>query len=196
MSGARFDGGAPLGDTGLDPTTAQTVRRIARAGFRCLWEGRTPLLAELVDAGAVLDEAVAHLQARGRIELSADGRLLAVHGLSHRTTRHRIEHATGRVHTWCAFDAVGIPAGLGINARAVTGCPTCGRELVVTLVGGQPTAVGLPLGRLRLRALAPCFGIPLALLRDCNLAAHLLHPVSLLRNEARQLGALGFRRGA
>ena len=138
MPGPGFDGGAALGDAGLDPATAQTVRRITIAGFRCLWDGRTPFLAELVDAGPALDEAVAHLQARGRIEVSADGRLLAVHGLSRRTTRHRIEHETGRVHTWCAFDAVGIPAGLGVDARAVTRCRMCGRELVVTLVGGRP----------------------------------------------------------
>jgi len=113
--------------------------RIAIAGFHALWAGRRPALTELADAdGAALDEAVAQLQAGGRIEMTADGRVLAVHGLSHRTTRHRIEHPGGSVHTWCALDAIGIPAALGIDARARTTCPTCDRELVITLVGGRP----------------------------------------------------------
>jgi alkylmercury lyase len=42
------------------------------------------------------------------------------------------------VHTWCAFDAIGIPAALGVDAYAVTSCPICGRELRVTLLGGRP----------------------------------------------------------
>jgi len=113
--------------------------RIAIAGFHALWAGQTPALTELADADrAALDEAVAQLQAGGRIEMSADGRVLAVHGLSHRRTRHRIEYLGGSVHTWCALDAIGIPAALGIDARARTTCPTCDRELVVTLVEGRP----------------------------------------------------------
>jgi hypothetical protein len=123
----------------LRAEVAETVRRIAVAGFHALWAGRTPTLAELAGGdGDTLHEAVAHLQAGGRIELSPDGRLLAVHGLCRRTTRHLIEHGGGRINTWCALDAIGIPAALGIDARAVTTCPTCERELVVTLVGGRP----------------------------------------------------------
>ncbi|HEV8625116.1 MAG TPA: organomercurial lyase [Acidimicrobiia bacterium] len=127
-----------------DPSTevADTVRRIAIAGFHALWEGRTPTLNELGGGdGGALEEAVAHLQARGRIEVTADGHVAAVHGLSHRTTQHRIDHLGGRVNTWCALDAIGIPAALGIDARARTACPTCGGELVVTLVAGQPESL-------------------------------------------------------
>lgn len=123
----------------LSAGVAETVRRIAIAGFHALWEGRTPMLCELGGGDrATLDEAVAHLRAGGRIEVAADGRLLAVHGLSRRPTRHRIEHCGGGVHTWCALDAIGIPAALGIDARAITTCPTCNGELVVTLVSGRP----------------------------------------------------------
>ena len=118
---------------------AETVRRIAITGFHALWEGRTAMLGELGGGdGAALDEAVAHLQARGRIEIASDGRLLAVRGLTRRPTRHRIEHLRGSVNTWCALDAIGIPAALGIDARAITTCPTCNRSLVVTLVAGRP----------------------------------------------------------
>jgi Alkylmercury lyase len=127
-----------IGD--LSQETAETVRRIGVAGFHALWDGRTPTLDEFVGGvdRSTFDDAVAHLQAGGRIEVAADGTVLGVHGLSRRMTRHRIEHRGGSVNTWCALDAIGIPAALGIDARARTTCPTCGCELVVTLVGGRP----------------------------------------------------------
>jgi hypothetical protein len=103
----------------LSAGVAETVRRIAIAGFHALWDGSTPTLCELNggDGGAALDEAVAHLRRR--------------------PTRHRIEHRGGSVNTWCALDAIGIPAALGIDARAVTTCPSCNRELIVTLASGS-----------------------------------------------------------
>jgi len=55
-----------------------------------------------------------------------------------RETPHRIEHADGVVHTWCAFDAIGIPAALGMDAAAVTTCSACGAELRVVLTHGVP----------------------------------------------------------
>jgi hypothetical protein len=127
----------------LSAAAADLVRRIGIAGFHALWEGHTPTLTELGGGdSAALDEAVAHLRTRGRIELGPGGRLLGVHGLSHRSTRHRIEHGGGSINTWCALDAIGIPAALGIDARALTTCPTCDRELVVSLVAGQPEFLG------------------------------------------------------
>jgi hypothetical protein len=122
----------------LSEPAAQAVRRIAILGFHALWQGATPRLEELVDDGAVLEEAIEHLRACGRVEPSDDGHLLAVHGLSQRATGHRIEHAGGGVNTWCALDAIGIPAALAIDARAVTRCPTCGDDLAVTLSRGEP----------------------------------------------------------
>lgn len=128
-----------LQDADLDPPVAEAVRRISLAGFHALWRGHTPTLAELTPGeSAASREAADHLRARGRIEVSADGRVVAIHGLARRPTRHRIEHDGGVVNTWCALDAIGIPAALAIDARAVTECPTCGRALSVTLVGGEP----------------------------------------------------------
>ena len=95
-------------------------------------------VAETVRRIAVVDEAAEHLRARGRIELSGDGHLLAVHGLSRRSTAHRIRHDGGEVNTWCALDAIGIPAALAIDAKALTQCPACARALTVTLTGGIP----------------------------------------------------------
>jgi len=63
---------------------------------------------------------------------------MAVHGLARRLTPHRIEHHGEVVHTWCALDAIGIPAALAIDASAVTQCPTCRATLTVTLAQGEP----------------------------------------------------------
>jgi hypothetical protein len=125
-------------DADLDGPVAQAVRHIAIAGFQALWSGRLANLTDLVGSDATITEAADHLRTRGRIELSDDGHLIAVHGLVRRPTRHRIEHAGGAVNTWCALDAIGIPAALAINARALTQCPTCEAELAVTLTRGEP----------------------------------------------------------
>jgi hypothetical protein len=121
---------------------AQAVRRIAVAGFQALWSGRSVTLAELLAADAAgLTEAADHLRAGGRLEVSDDGHIVAVHGLTRRSTRHRIEHDGGVVNTWCALDAIGIPAALAIDARALTQCPTCGATLAVALIRGEPQAL-------------------------------------------------------
>jgi hypothetical protein len=123
----------------LDEVVAETVRRLAIAGFWALWQGRTATVDELVGGdAAALAGAVEHLHAGGRIEILDDGQLLAVHGLTRRTTAHQIEHAAGAVNTWCALDAIGIPAALVIDARALTRCPTCGSSLAVTVTMGEP----------------------------------------------------------
>lgn len=126
-------------DESLAEPVAEALRRLVIAGFQALWRGRTLTAAELAagDPTAVA-AAVDHLRARGRIEFSDDGRVIAVHGLARRATPHRIDHDGGAVNTWCALDAVGIPAAMGSDARAVTRCPTCRQPLTVTLSRGEP----------------------------------------------------------
>jgi hypothetical protein len=127
-----------LNDAQLDSPIAAAVRCIALAGVQALWSGRPVTLTHLLGDDAAVRQAADYLRARGRIDLSEDGHLLAVHGLARRPTHHRIEHAGGVVNTWCALDAIGIPAALAIDARAVTLCPTCGAGLALTLARGEP----------------------------------------------------------
>lgn len=125
-------------DADLRESVARAVRSIAVLGFQALWSGRCVTLTELVgESGTALTEATEHLRLRGRIELSTDGHLIAVHGLSLRPTPHQIDHDNGLINTWCALDALGIPAALGIDAWAKTKCPTCQRPLVVRLSAGN-----------------------------------------------------------
>lgn len=41
--------------------------------------------------------------------------------------------------TWCAFDALGIPAALGADATVETTCGVCGRRIEVDLRDGHPS---------------------------------------------------------
>lgn len=120
----------------LRPAVAVTAaeREFAVRGFAALWRGERPTITELGGDADTIEAMVGG----GRLEVDAAGRLVAVHGLAAGTTAHRIEHGRGTVHTWCAFDAIGIPAALGVDADAVTTCPTCGRRLRITLIGGHP----------------------------------------------------------
>ena len=122
----------PVPLDGLDSNPA--VEQFGLLGFGALWRGERVLASDLADDQSVI-ETLTHA---GRVEVDDDGVLVGIHGLAARPTRHRIEHDRGVVHTWCALDAIGIPAALGINASAVTCCPTCGAELRVRLVDGQP----------------------------------------------------------
>jgi hypothetical protein len=110
------------------------ARDFAVRGFVALWHGARPTVGELTDHAAIVDALVN----AGRAEVDDDGVVVGVHGLVARATPHRIEHSDGMVHTWCALDAIGIPAALGIDATARTSCPACGTELAVHLRGGQP----------------------------------------------------------
>ena len=40
--------------------------------------------------------------------------------------------------TWCAFDALGIPAAFGTDARVETACGVCGRSIEIHLRRGRP----------------------------------------------------------
>lgn len=126
-------------DADLCEPVARAVRSIAVLGFQALWSGRSVTLTELLgEDGTAVTEATEHLRSRGRIELTTDGHLIAVHGLSRRPTPHQIEHDAAVINTWCALDAIGIPAALGIDAWARTGCPTCQHLLAVRLTANNP----------------------------------------------------------
>jgi len=121
---------AGLGDVALE---------LATAGFAALWEGRAVRPEELVPGRAArARRAAAELVRRGRAEVDDEGRLVGVHGLTLRSTRHAFVHASRTHWTWCAFDAVGIPAALGVDAEARTTCPACDCSLLVPIRRGRP----------------------------------------------------------
>ena len=136
-------------------------RALRRAGFAAVLAGRSPSFSELAAEAGISEEAtrevLAELVMAGRATMTADGCLDGIAGLTLRPTRHAIEWAGsvspsgkptvsvgnalgpgGRRATWCAFDAVAIPAALGRTATAVTTCGGCGADLRVPLDAGVP----------------------------------------------------------
>jgi hypothetical protein len=129
---------ASCGDLSAGPEVSATGHQLSVDGFVALWRGERLNVADLTYDTATV-EALVHA---GRLELDDQGILVGAHGLAARPTAHRVEHAGGLLHTWCALDAIGIPAALGLDAAAVTTCPACGAALRVSLNGGVPADDG------------------------------------------------------
>jgi hypothetical protein len=112
---------------------------LAAAGFAAVWEGTAmDPAALLADHDGDMKGLVSGLVQRGRCEIDGEGRLVGIHGLTLRPTRHWFVHSGVTRHTWCAFDAIGIPAALALDAIAHTDCRACRRALEVVIVGGEP----------------------------------------------------------
>lgn len=137
----------------VERMTAPDAETISRLAFASIWAGGPLPLDELIQqAGwnrSRAFAAIGQLLQAGRLELS-DREIVGAHGVTLHPTAHRISHDGGEAHTWCAFDAVGIPAALGIDAEVASTCPTCDRELLLQVHAGEPDAqpmvVWMPLG--------------------------------------------------
>jgi hypothetical protein len=116
---------------------------LRRAGFAALLDGRALTVAELAVAAAISEVAAAaaagRLVAAGRATVTPEGRVDGIAGLTLRPTRHSIARmGAPRLQTWCAFDAVAIPAALAWSATALTTCAACGAAVNVPLEDGLP----------------------------------------------------------
>lgn len=132
----------PSGRNVLSRGASELDLKLSIVGFAALWRGdRLPPTALLPDRKGV-GEAAAALAGRGRAELDDDGRLVGIHGLTLRASRHSFEVGARTHRTWCGFDAIGIPAALTLDANAQTDCPTCQRRLDVRIERGEPIANG------------------------------------------------------
>ncbi|MBI2238132.1 MAG: alkylmercury lyase family protein [Actinobacteria bacterium] len=81
--------------------------------------------------------ALRSLASSGQVELDPAGRVVGSAGLTLLPTPHRLTLGGVPLHTWCAIDAIGIPAALGQDALATTSCPPCGRELRIEFERGR-----------------------------------------------------------
>ena len=64
------------------------------------------------------------------------------HPFSGVPTAYPVETATRQYWANCAWDALGIPALLGVDARARTLCPDCGEPLEIDVRDGTATSTG------------------------------------------------------
>lgn len=117
--------------------------RLRELAFGVLLTTRQPVasatLARLAgaDDGQVA-EALDGLARTGRIDRDAQGRVLGAAGLTLGDGPHGLAIDGHPFRTWCAFDALGIPAALGCDARVQTACGVCGRPVEIELREGRP----------------------------------------------------------
>jgi alkylmercury lyase len=137
----RNDGecGPPIFLEGGDELAVQ-LRKLA---FGLLFANRAPIepgrLVELTGADeARVRSTLDALAAAGRIDRDDRGRVLGAAGMTLADGPHGLEIGGAAFRTWCAFDAIGIPAALAADARIETACAACGRPIAVEVRAGQP----------------------------------------------------------
>jgi alkylmercury lyase len=134
----------PMGDPSADLLSRASNRAAAvrRAAFARLRSGVAVASTELAtDTGLssrAVDTALSELVASGTANLDGSGHVVAVGGLSVEPAAHELFMDGVNFWTWCAFDAVGIPAALGLDAIARTRCGQCGGSIEITISRGSP----------------------------------------------------------
>jgi len=127
-------------ETATFPPMEDTEALVRRAAFRALLEGdpagREDLATSTGQSPEAVDRALVSLARQGRVAVDGAGVVVAAGGLSLIATRHRLRLGQRTFHTWCAIDAIGIPAALGSDAVAETACPHCGRDLAIGIRDG------------------------------------------------------------
>jgi predicted transcriptional regulator len=110
-------------------TADPVVAAVRRHAFTALLDDRPMTAVELADATALppaeVERALATLQTDGALEVDDAERVIGAHGLTRRSTRHTIIASQRTWNTWCALDAIGIPAALRLDAEVHTVCPAC-----------------------------------------------------------------------
>ena len=120
------------------PGWAGAVRRAAFHAIRRREALDTPALATRTGlSSAEVETGLATLISRGMARRDGAGRVVMVGGLSLEPTRHQLVLSGEGLHTWCAADAVGIPAALGEDAVVRTTCPHCGRTIEIEIRLGE-----------------------------------------------------------
>ena len=117
-------------------------KKVRHVGFVCLIEGRPCSLASLSEELSVGEEAlrktISTMEIRGTITWDHDlDRLTATGGLSLEKTPHSLTLPHQDLYAWCAADAVGIPAALGLDAEISSSCHQCGTPVSITLQAGN-----------------------------------------------------------
>ena len=124
-------------------------RALRRAAFAAVLDGRREPLAALAAAAGASDAEADDLVARGLAVLDEERRVVAAGGLSLVPARqHRLAVRGRRFWTWCAIDAVGIPAALGEDAVVETTCHHCGVPVRVVHRAGAVAEASHPAARL------------------------------------------------
>ena len=88
---------------------------------------------------STVQQTVTTLEDEGLILVSEPSGVVGIYGLSLVPTPHRLCLDGQVLFTWCALDAVGIPAGLSADAAVTAPCAQCRQELTLSFETGDVT---------------------------------------------------------
>jgi len=137
---------------GADPLVPEaaagaSATEFCRAAFNAILNGKLVAVSELAKSTGASSQDVEQLVGRALI-VDERGRVVAAHGLSAIPARqHRLTLRGRPFWTWCAIDALGIPAGLGEDAVAETTCELCATPVRVEFKAGKVMAASHPAAR-------------------------------------------------
>ncbi len=126
----------------IDIDISNDEQAIRRAAFHAILGGETIDRTGLVVATGLntekVDALLDRLTERGLVVVDpGSGRVVGSWGLSLVPTDHRLRIRGRAVYTWCAEDAIGIPAGLAEDANIISSCHRCGVVVNVEMAAGQ-----------------------------------------------------------
>ena len=78
-------------------------------------------------------QAVDRLAGSGHLDRDPSGAVVGAGGLTLGDAPHRLLLHGRDYRTWCAYDAIGIPAALGADGAISTRCGVCGRAITIRL---------------------------------------------------------------
>jgi hypothetical protein len=82
-------------------------------------------------------QCIKEMADQGILVINEQGAVVGSHGLSIIPTEHRISIGGQDLFTWCAVDAVGIPAVLGVDATIISKCFQCDEPIEITMSSGE-----------------------------------------------------------
>jgi len=121
----------------------ETEAGVRKTAFLALLDQAAPVEARAISGAAALplddvSAAFETLRAAGQVETDAGGRIVGAGGLSLLPTVHRLSLRGFEYYTWCAEDAVGIPAALGESAEIESECAHCRASVRLSIRDGAP----------------------------------------------------------
>lgn len=112
--------------------------QVRHTAFALLVRDGRPVAVERLEAAhpgelprPALNEAVDRLVADGHLDRDPSGAVVGAGGLTLGDAPHRLLLRGRDYRTWCAYDAIGIPAALGEEGAISTRCGVCGLAIAI-----------------------------------------------------------------
>jgi alkylmercury lyase len=120
--------------------------RVSLAAFQSIAAGRMPAIQAVGESVGIptadLKPLVQAMTEEGRLTVDQSGEVITgAGGLSLVESRHELDMFGRRYWVWCALDAVGIPAGLNVDAVVYSRCIDTGEPVEIEFADGLPESL-------------------------------------------------------